>query len=336
MKLNQKHCLIVGTDKVAKELIKKINKHPYWGYNIIGCINVSPIIEFNELNGSLSRTSCSGFPILGELEDLETIINNNYLDFVLIATDEKASDSLGDIIRCCEKNGVKTALIPYYYRYVAAKSEMDDLDGMPIINTRSIPLDNVFKAFVKRITDIIIALIAIIIFSPILLLCAIMVKLTSKGPILYKQERVGLNRKPFYMYKFRSMRVQTKEFEADKWTTKDDPRKTWWGNIMRKTSMDELPQFFNVLKGEMSVVGPRPERPYFVDKFKDEIPRYMIKHQVRPGITGWAQINGLRGDTSIEERIDYDLNYIENWTFAWDLQIIFLTPFKGLINKNAY
>ena len=213
---------------------------------------------------------------------------------------------------------------------------MDDLDGMPIINTRSIPLDNVFKAFVKRITDIIIALIAIIIFSPILLLCAIMVKLTSKGPILYKQERVGLNRKPFYMYKFRSMRVQTKEFEADKWTTKDDPRKTWWGNIMRKTSMDELPQFFNVLKGEMSVVGPRPERPYFVDKFKDEIPRYMIKHQVRPGITGWAQINGLRGDTSIEERIDYDLNYIENWTFAWDLQIIFLTPFKGLINKNAY
>ena len=163
-----------------------------------------------------------------------------------------------------------------------------------------------------------------------------MVKLTSPGPIIFKQERVGLDRKNFDMYKFRSMRIQTDEEEMDKWTTKNDPRKTWWGNFMRKTSIDELPQFFNVLKGDMSVIGPRPERPFFVDKFKEEIPRYMIKHQVRPGITGWAQVNGLRGDTSIEDRIEHDLYYIENWTFGLDLKIIILTIFKGFINKNAY
>lgn len=335
LKLNQKHCLVVGTDKVAKDLIKRIIKHPYWGYNIVGCVTVTKDID-TESDLKTQQATFSGFPVLGCLDDLEHIITSNYLDFVLIATDEKASDSLGDIIKCCEKNGVKTALVPYYYKYVAAKSEIDNLDGMPLINTRSIPLDNVFKAFIKRLTDILFSIFAIIITSPLLIFCALMVKFTSPGPVLYKQERIGLNRKPFYMYKFRSMRVQTKEFEADKWTTKDDPRKTWWGNIMRKTSMDELPQFFNVLKGEMSVIGPRPERPYFVEKFKDEIPRYMIKHQVRPGITGWAQVNGLRGDTSIEERIDYDLDYIENWTYGLDVQIIFLTIFKGLINKNAY
>lgn len=138
------------------------------------------------------------------------------------------------------------------------------------------------------------------------------------------------------MYKFRSMHVQTDEEEREQWTSKNDPRKTKWGSFMRKTSIDELPQFFNVLKGDMSVVGPRPERPFFVEKFREEVPRYMIKHQVRPGITGWAQVNGLRGDTSIEERINHDLYYIENWTFSFDLQIIFLTVFKGLVNKNAY
>jgi exopolysaccharide biosynthesis polyprenyl glycosylphosphotransferase len=169
-----------------------------------------------------------------------------------------------------------------------------------------------------------------------MLLSIIMIKLTSPGPIIYKQERVGLNRRNFYMYKFRSMKVQNAEEEKTKWTTKDDPRKTKWGSFMRKTSIDELPQFFNVLKGDMSIVGPRPERPYFVEKFKDEIPRYMIKHQVRPGITGWAQVSGYRGDTSITKRIEHDLYYIENWTFLFDIKIIFLTVFKGFVNKNAY
>ena len=190
--------------------------------------------------------------------------------------------------------------------------------------------------FFKRLFDITISMIGLIITSPILLISAIAIKIESPGPIIFKQERVGLDRKTFSMYKFRSMRLQTDEEEMDKWTTKNDPRKTWWGNFMRKTSIDELPQFFNVLKGDMSVIGPRPERPFFVDKFKEEIPRYMIKHQVRPGITGWAQVNGLRGDTSIEDRIEHDLYYIENWTFGLDLKIIILTILKGFINKNAY
>ena len=177
---------------------------------------------------------------------------------------------------------------------------------------------------------------AILLTSPLMLLAVVMIKLTSPGPVIFHQERVGLNRKPFMMYKFRSMHLQTDEEEREQWTTKDDPRKTRWGAFMRKTSIDELPQFFNVLKGDMSVVGPRPERPFFVEKFREEVPRYMIKHQVRPGITGWAQVNGLRGDTSIEERINHDLYYIENWTFAFDMQIIFLTVFKGMVNKNAY
>ncbi|MBQ3205131.1 MAG: exopolysaccharide biosynthesis polyprenyl glycosylphosphotransferase, partial [Peptococcaceae bacterium] len=199
-----------------------------------------------------------------------------------------------------------------------------------------VPLENWLKNAVKRAFDIVFALMAILVTSPIMLFSVVMIKLTSPGPIIFHQERVGLNRQPFMMYKFRSMHVQTDEEEREQWTTKDDPRKTKWGAFMRKTSIDELPQFFNVLKGDMSVVGPRPERPFFVEKFKEEVPRYMIKHQVRPGITGWAQVNGYRGDTSIEERINHDLYYIENWTFSFDLRIIFLTVFKGFINKNAY
>ena len=169
-----------------------------------------------------------------------------------------------------------------------------------------------------------------------MLAAAIGIKTTSRGPLIFKQERVGLHNKPFQMYKFRSMEVQSDADEKKGWTTKNDPRVTKVGRLLRSTSIDELPQFFNVLKGDMSLIGPRPERPLFVEKFKEEIPRYMIKHQVRPGITGWAQVNGYRGDTSIKKRIEYDLYYIENWSMAFDFKILFLTFFKGFINKNAY
>ena len=169
-----------------------------------------------------------------------------------------------------------------------------------------------------------------------MLIAAVGVKTTSKGPLIFKQERVGLHNRPFQMYKFRSMEVQPAEEEKKGWTKKNDPRVTKIGKLLRKTSIDELPQFFNVLKGDMSLVGPRPERPLFVEKFKEEIPRYMIKHQVRPGITGWAQVSGYRGDTSIRKRIEYDLYYIENWSMTFDIKILFLTFFKGFISKNAY
>lgn len=208
--------------------------------------------------------------------------------------------------------------------------------GLPVINIRHVPLSNTFNALIKRVVDIGGSLFAIVLFSPVMLVTAVAVKVTSKGPLIYKQERVGLHNQTFQMYKFRSMEVQDPNKEKKGWTVKNDPRVTTVGKIIRKTSIDELPQLFNILKGDMSLVGPRPERPFFVEKFREEIPRYMVKHQVRPGLTGWAQINGYRGDTSIRKRIEHDLYYIENWTLGLDFKIIFLTFFKGFINKNAY
>ena len=208
--------------------------------------------------------------------------------------------------------------------------------GLAVVNIRYVPLTNTLNWVMKRIIDIIVALFGAVVFSPIMLASAIAIKCSSKGPVIFKQERIGLHNKPFLMYKFRTMEVQKPGAEKKGWTVKDDPRVTKVGKLLRRTSMDELPQLFNILKGDMSVVGPRPERPQFVEKFKEEIPRYMVKHQVRPGLTGWAQINGYRGDTSIKRRVEYDIFYIENWTLSFDIKIILLTIFKGFINKNAY
>jgi exopolysaccharide biosynthesis polyprenyl glycosylphosphotransferase len=199
-----------------------------------------------------------------------------------------------------------------------------------------VPLTNEWNILIKRTVDIIGSLFCIILFSPVMLFAAAGTKLSSKGPVIYRQTRIGLHSRPFTMLKFRTMEVQSQEEEAGGWTTPGDPRITRFGAFLRKTSIDEMPQFFNVLGGSMSLVGPRPERPQFVEKFREEIPRYMVKHQVRPGITGWAQINGYRGDTSIRKRIEYDLYYIENWTMGFDIKILFLTVFKGFVNKNAY
>lgn len=324
--LNQKHCLIIGATDISKQLIAKINKNKHWGYNITG------IIDNHKNTGDLF---CY-YDVIGKFSDLKSILDKTHIDIVFIAIDAKDFVDIGYLIKICERAGVKTNIIPYYQKYVPAKPHMDDLDGLSIVDTRYVPLDNYFLALSKRIFDIVFSLAAIIMVSPIMILSIVMIKLTSPGPIIYKQERVGLNRKNFYMYKFRSMKVQSEDEEKTKWSTKNDPRKTKWGSFMRKTSIDELPQFFNVLKGDMSIIGPRPERPYFVEKFRDEIPRYMIKHQVRPGITGWAQVCGYRGDTSIEGRIAHDLYYIENWTFLFDMKIVFLTVFRGFVNKNAY
>ena len=324
--LNQKHCLIIGATNTSKELISRINKNKHWGYNVVGIID----------NHKNNDEYFEDFKVIGNFEDIEYVLDNKHIDIVFITISAEEYIHIGSLLKACERAGVKTNIIPYYHKYVPAKPRMDDLDGLTMVDTRYVPLDSYIMAFSKRIFDIVFSLFAIILASPIMLLSVIMIKLTSPGPVIYKQERVGLNRKKFYMYKFRSMKVQTEEEEKTKWSTKNDPRKTKWGSFMRKTSIDELPQFFNVLKGDMSIIGPRPERPYFVEKFRDEIPRYMIKHQVRPGITGWAQVSGFRGDTSIEGRIEHDLEYIENWTFLFDMKIVFLTIFKGFVNKNAY
>ncbi|MBR5318506.1 MAG: undecaprenyl-phosphate glucose phosphotransferase [Peptococcaceae bacterium] len=323
---NLRHCLIIGANEISDDFINRVERNKHWGYQIDGILD----------NWIVPAKQYRGYPVLGGIDKLVAVLLNQYFDLVIIALTSEDAEDLGYILAQCEKAGVKSSIIPYYYKYVPTQPYMDDLDGLSVIDTRRVPLDNWFKSGLKRAFDIVFALAAILITSPLMLLSVIMIKLTSPGPVMFHQERVGLNRKHFMMYKFRSMHVQTDEEEREQWTTKDDPRKTKWGAFMRKTSIDELPQFFNVLKGDMSVVGPRPERPFFVEKFREEVPRYMIKHQVRPGITGWAQVNGLRGDTSIEDRIAHDLYYIENWTFAFDLRIIFLTVFKGFVNKNAY
>ena len=323
---NLRHCLVVGANQISDDFISRVEKNKHWGYRIEGILD----------NWIYQSKEYRGYPVLGHIDSLVDVLTTRYYDMVIIALTSEDAEELGYVLSQCEKAGVKSCIIPYYYQYVPTQPYIDDLDGLSVIDTRRVPLENWLKNAIKRAFDIAFASLAILITSPVMLLSVIMIKLTSPGPVIFHQERVGLNRQPFMMYKFRSMHVQTDEEEREQWTTKDDPRKTKWGAFMRKTSIDELPQFFNVLKGDMSVVGPRPERPFFVEKFKEEVPRYMIKHQVRPGITGWAQINGYRGDTSIEERIKHDLYYIENWTFAFDLRIIFLTVFKGFINKNAY
>ena len=323
---NLKHILLVGYSHAAEEYIDRIIANPQWGYKIRGILDDH--IE--------AGTEYKGVKVLGRIANLMVILPQNRLDEIAITLGLNEYYRLEEIVALCEKSGVHTKFIPDYNRVIPTKPYTEDILGLPVINIRHVPLTNTYYAFLKRLMDIVGSICAIVIFSPVMLFSVIMIKLTSPGPLIFKQERVGLHNRPIMMYKFRSMEVQAPEKEKTRWTVKDDPRVTGFGKFMRKTSIDELPQLFNVLKGEMSLVGPRPERPFFVEKFKEEIPRYMIKHQVRPGITGWAQVNGYRGNTSIRKRIEYDLYYIENWTLGLDIKILILTVFKGFINKNAY
>lgn len=323
---NQKHILLVGYSKAAEQYIDRIKQNPQWGYDVQG------ILDDNIARGTIYK----GVKVIGSIGNLEYILPQNKLDEIAITLGLEEYYKLSKIVAECEKSGVHTKFIPDYGNIISTRPYTEDLLGLPVINIRYVPLSNTFNALIKRLTDIIGAVICIIVFSPVMLTSAILVKTTSQGPLIFKQERVGLHNKPFKMYKFRTMYVQTEEEEKKGWTQKNDPRVTRVGAILRKTSLDEFPQLFNVLKGDMSLVGPRPERPQYVEKFREEIPRYMIKHQVRPGMTGWAQVNGYRGDTSIQKRIECDLYYIENWTLGLDFKILFLTVFKGFINKNAY
>ncbi|WP_018758676.1 undecaprenyl-phosphate glucose phosphotransferase [Paenibacillus terrigena] len=325
---NKQFVLILGAGTLGKRFYKNLKQHPEMGYEVFGFLDDQQEID--------EQFALKYKPILGTIDDLEQIIEQRLIDEVIIALPLEAHHRFPHIINTCEKAGVRTLIIPDFFDYLPARPTFDNFAGMPLINVRDIPLDLMSNRIMKRAFDIAFALFAIILTSPVLLLAAIGIKLTSPGPIIFKQERVGLNRRNFMMFKFRSMRVQSQGTSDTKWTTENDPRKTKFGSFLRKTSLDELPQFFNVLLGHMSIVGPRPERPFFVDQFKEEIPKYMVKHHVRPGITGWAQSNGLRGDTSIEERIRYDIFYIENWSILFDVKIIWKTVINGFINKNAY
>lgn len=323
---NLKHILLVGYSRAAEGFIDRVKYNPQWGYKIRGILD----------DGIKQGIEYHGVQVIGEVSELVNILSENTLDEIAITLGLSEYSKLEHIVELCEKSGVHTKFIPDYNSIMPTRPYTEDLQGLPVINIRKVPLNRLINRLMKRTMDLLGAILALILFSPVMFITMLMIKITSPGPLIYSQERVGLHNKNFHMYKFRSMEVQSENKEKKQWTTKNDPRVTGIGKFIRKTSIDELPQLINILKGDMSLVGPRPERPYFVDKFKEEIPRYMIKHQVRPGMTGWAQINGYRGNTSIRRRIAYDLYYIENWTFGFDIKILFLTVFKGFINKNAY
>lgn len=323
---NLKHVLLVGYSRAAEGYIDRILANPDWGYYIHGILDDSRVIG----------TDYRNIRVLGAVMDLENHLAENEYDEIVISLSIDEYEKMEAIVNACEKSGVHTKFVPDYGNMVSTIPYIEDLYGLPVINIRNVPLSNTANVIVKRLMDLVLGCICLAITLFPMFIIIIAIRLDSKGSAIFSQTRVGKHGREFKMYKFRSMYTEDPEKEKSEWTTRGDKRVTRVGKFIRKTSLDELPQLFNVIGGSMSLVGPRPERPQFVEKFKEEVPRYMVKHQVRPGMTGWAQINGYRGDTSIRKRIDHDLYYIENWSVGLDIKILFLTIFKGFINKNAY
>ena len=315
---NQKQVAILGNGHLARQYLEDIRRNPQLGVTVIGYIS-------REKRPELGK--CLGF-----YEDLEKILARHKLDELIIALEPHETQFMKPALAAADKEGIRLSLIPFYNDYIPPHPTIDAIGRTRLINMRATPLDNLGWVVVKRMMDFFGSLILIILTSPIMLVTAIGVKLSSPGPVFFRQERVGKDKKPFIMLKFRSMSVTGSEQTG--WTTKNDPRKTRFGSFIRKFSIDELPQLFNVLAGDMSLVGPRPEIPYHVRHFKEEVPLYLVRQQVKPGMTGWAQVNGLRGDTSIEARVQYDIWYIENWSLGLDIKILLMTAFGGMINRE--
>lgn len=317
---NIRRLIIVGGGTLAKTVFDKVQKHPEFGYE--NPIILADVVENEELKPLIKGTA----------NDLEKFIKEYKADDVIVAFPLSREKDITKIVTRCEMAGIRVRIVPDFLQFIHSRAIMEDFDNLPLIGLRTEPLLSLWNRIIKRSFDIVFSFFVLTLFLPLFIIIALLVKLTSKGPILFIQERVGVNNKPFNIYKFRTMYLQKKEESDTVWTTKNDSRITPLGKILRKTNLDELPQFYNVLIGNMSVVGPRPEREYFADKFASEIKAYRIRHLVRVGITGWAQVNGLRGDTSISERIKYDLYYIENWSFFFDIKIILMTVLGKNIN----
>jgi Undecaprenyl-phosphate glucose phosphotransferase len=317
--------LLVGTGDVSRMILQKTVQSPQLGYKVIGFVN-----------GTNGARDIAGVPVLGLQAELANIVRENDVQEVVIALAEASHEELLDMIMACEAEHATVRIFPDFFQIIASELSIGDLDGLPLLTVRDVGLRG-WRLTAKRAMDIVVSGLAVIFLSPLMLLIALLIKLESKGPVLYTQVRVGLDSKPFPMLKFSSMRAAAEKETGAVWATSDDPRKTRLGALLRRTSVDEWPQLINVLLGDMSLVGPRPERPVFVDEFKQVVPRYMERHKEKAGITGWAQVNGLRGDTSIVERTKYDLYYIENWSLLFDLKIILrtiLNQFHG--DHNAY
>lgn len=315
---NQKHVVVVGNGHFAHQYIQDVMQNPHMGFTVDGYVSKAKRPELGRC--------------LGAYEDLGGILSARTVDEMIVALEPHEVCFMQQVLAAADKEGVRVSIIPFYNDYIPTHPTIDVIGRTKLIDMRATPLDNVGYAMLKRGADIVGALALIVLTSPVMLVTAIGVKLSSPGPVLFHQQRVGKDKKLFWMYKFRSMYVTGTEDTG--WSTKQDARKTHFGSFIRKFSIDELPQFFNVLAGHMSLVGPRPEVPFHVRHFKEEIPLYLVRQQVRPGITGWAQVNGLRGDTSIEQRVKYDIWYIENWSVGLDVKILLRTVFGGWMNSE--
>ena len=322
---NLRHVIAVGEGGSIETLVARMQRFPELGLSVVGVV----IHEDSQV------TSVAGRPVLGTFGQIGDIVHRTRADQVLIALPRQQYGDLDRILNSLKDETVDLQLVPDVHEYVTLGCEIEDFDGLPIVNLNDSPLSG-WGAIAKRLTDLIFSSITLVVITPVLAVLAVMIKFSSKGPIFYTQERMGLDGKTFQMYKFRSMRTDAELDSGAVWAMPEDSRRTVFGTFLRATSLDELPQFWNVFRGDMSLVGPRPERPVFVHQFRKEIPHYMLRHKVKAGITGWAQVNGWRGNTSLDRRIECDLYYIRNWSYTLDWKILALTLWKGFVNKNAY
>ncbi len=317
--------LVVGAGPLGQSLARKIGLHQELGYEIVGFLS----------DESDAPTEDLEWPVLGAPEQVQEIVIAKGVQTVFIAMPISMGRRLSKVLESLSEEMVDVKIVPDFYQYVTFQAGVEEFDGIPIISINETSLQG-WNELLKRAFDVTASAVGLVVISPLLFIMSVAVKLSSPGPVFYAQERMGLDGKVFKMLKFRSMPVDAEKETGAVWAVKDDPRRTKFGAFIRKTSLDEFPQLFNVLMGHMSLVGPRPERPVFIDQFRDRIPKYMLRHKVKAGITGWAQVNGWRGDTDLRRRIEFDIYYIENWSFWFDLRIIWTTLYKGFINKNAY
>ena len=316
--IGQQRVILVGCGELAHDYWRDIRQHPQYGRKVIGYIGTDSHAELGEY--------------FGELDQIEEILARFPCEEVVVALDPEDTNYIQSVLNAAGKEGLRVSMIPFYRAYFPSHPTIETVGHSVMIDLRATPLDNIALAALKRAFDLFGSAFLLILLSPLMLFTAIVIKLESPGPVLFRQKRVGLDKKEFTMYKFRSMRINS---EADTaWTTTNDTRRTRFGSFIRKYSIDELPQLFNVMRGDMSLVGPRPEIPYYTQQFKESVPLYLVRQQVRPGMTGWAQVHGLRGDTSIERRVKYDIWYIENWSPALDIRILLLTLLGGFVNHE--
>jgi Undecaprenyl-phosphate glucose phosphotransferase len=323
---NLRYMLVVGAGDLARETVESIHGHPEAGLRVIGTLSNDP---------ALHGRTIQGVRVLGEYAAVKSVLAKQSVDQVVIALPREDAPHLEKILADLDDEMVTVRLIPDLLHVMTLRSSVEDLDGLPVINLRESPLVG-WAALQKRSFDVLATCAALVLAGPLLGLIALAVWLTSGRPIFYSQERMGLDGRVFRMLKFRTMETDAESETGPVWTTKGDPRRTRLGSFLRKTSLDELPQLWNVLRGDMSLVGPRPERPVFIEQFRREIPGYMLRHKVKAGLTGWAQIHGWRGNTSLHERVEHDIYYIQNWTVSLDVRILAMTFVRGWIHRNAY